>query len=265
MKLDYIDKDEKYIDFTQNNIDLINFCITIDSSYWNAFDETYIGSSAELIKYHWQYNKETIAKICKQIDKENSTHLLVSGYKKVVEIGESNSDVNKQGLKKVVEKIMSIQDFEIKLKNAQPQLVNEIASAVEGVSKFSFASKFCSYVSRYKFNDHNAYSIYDKVISEILPYYEWKFLNTTNVHARRKQNKTKEIVSTVEDYFAKRGQFDYAGYNELIGEIIEAINIKKKYQLDIKVNRTIFDRVLWYYYKGDKQLRKDALNEIPLP
>ena len=27
LKLDYIDKDEKYIDFTQKNIDLINFII----------------------------------------------------------------------------------------------------------------------------------------------------------------------------------------------------------------------------------------------
>lgn len=259
MELDYLDKNKKYIDFTQNNIDLINFCISIDSSYRNAFNVNCKGSSAELIKNHWNFDKETIKNICLQIDKENSTHLAVSGYKKNNGLTKTKNNENNQGVELVVEKIMNIPNFENRLKDSDPQLVNIIANAVNGISKFSFASKFCSYVSRYKFDNHNAYSIYDKIISEILPYYEWIFLDRMD-HVRKKHNRSKEIVSTVEEKFANKKIFDYKGYNDLIESIIKAINDKKK----LKVDRTIFDKILWYYYKGDNQLRKDALNEIPL-
>ncbi len=255
LELEYLDKN--YIAFTKNNIDLIEFCISVDSSYRNAFNGKE-GSSAELIKNHWDFRKEEIENIVKKIDKENSTHLAVSGYKTTTQ--DKSNNKNNEGIGEVVEKILSISDFEGRLRNADPNLVNEIAGADKNVSKFSFASKFCSYVSRYRFNNHNAYSIYDRVISEILPYYEWKYLGVEGIHARRKRNKLKEIVSTVKN-FADKNKFDYEGYNKLIGEIIKAINNKEK----IEVNRTIFDKILWYYYKGDEQLRKDALQEIPLP
>ena len=250
LKLDYLDTNEKFIDFTQNNIDLINFCLSIDSSYRNAFNPKSIDSSAYLITNEWSFDEKTIRKICEKIDKENSTHLAVSGHKKG----------DKKGVDAVVKKICSFTDFEEKLKRADADLVNEIAKAVPEISKFSFASKFCTYVSRYKDKNPNAYSIYDKVISEILPYYEWKFLQTTEkVHAYK--NRNKRIVSTIEDKFAnKENGFDYEGYNTLIGQIIEAINKKN----NLNVDRLTFDRMLWYYYKGDEKLRQDALNEIPL-
>lgn len=247
-KLDYLDTNRKFIDFTQNNIDLINFCLTIDSSYRNTFNPTSIDSSAYLITNGWSFNIATIKEICKKIDKENSTHLAVSGHKKG----------DKKGVDAVANKILDIDDFETKLKNTDTGLVDEIAKAVPQISKFSFASKFCTYVSIYKDKNPNAYSIYDKVISEILPYYEWKFLHTTKIHAQK--NRNKKVVSTIEDSFAKKGSFNYNGYNTLIGQIIEAINKEKK----LNVNRLTFDRILWYYYKGDEKLRQDALNEIPL-
>lgn len=259
-QLDYLDTDKKFIDFTKNNIDLINFCISVDSSYRNAFNEDYEGSSAELIKKHWKFNETSITKICQQIDKENSTHLAVSGHKKnPIKYDDKNTE-NNQGVKIVVDKIIKINNFENELKKSNPKLVDIIADAVDGISKFSFASKFCTYVSRYKDGNDNAYSIYDKVISEILPYYEWKFLGTMK-HIRRKQNQSKEIVSTIEDDFAnKENGFKYNDYNTLVGQIIEAVNKEK----NLKVDRLTFDRMLWYYYKGDEKLRQDALNEIPL-
>ncbi len=91
-----------------------------------------------------------------------------------------------------------------------------------------------------------------------MPYYEWKFLHTTKIHARK--NRNKKVVSTIEADFAKKGSFNYKDYNELIGQIIEAINKEKNLNLD----RLTFDRMLWYYYKGDEKLRQEALNEIPL-
>lgn len=47
-------------------------------------------------------------------------------------------------------------------------VVDILSRAVNGVSKLSFASKFCSYVARYQFNS-DAYSIYDNIIQGILP------------------------------------------------------------------------------------------------
>lgn len=245
-KLDYLDR--KFIDFTENNIELIDFCLSIDSSYRDAFNPTSIGSSAYLITNEWSFDKDTIKNICERIDKENSTHLAVSGHNKG----------DKKGVDAVVKKILDIDDFETRLKKEDADLVNEIAKAVPEISKFSFASKFCTYVSIYKDKNPNAYSIYDKVISEILPYYEWKFLPTTEIHA--KINRNKKVVSTIETDFAKKGSFKYEGYNELIGQIIEAINKEK----NLNIDRLTFDRMLWYYYKGDEKLRQEALNEIPL-
>lgn len=247
-ELDYLDTNRKFIDFTQNNIELINFCLSIDSSYRDAFNPTSKGSSAYLITHKWAFNEDTIKDICERIDKENSTHLAVSGH---------NKGDNK-GVDAVVKKILDIANFEMRLKKADADLVNEIAKAVPEISKFSFASKFCTYVSIYKDKNPNAYSIYDKVISEILPYYEWKFLPTTEIHA--KINRNKKVVSTIETDFAKKGSFNYEGYNILIGQIIEAINKEKKLNID----RLTFDRMLWYYYKGDDKLRQEALNKIPL-
>lgn len=246
-KLDYLDINRKFIDFTQNNIELIDFCLSIDSSYRDAFNPTSIGSSAYLITNEWSFDKDTIKDICERIDKENSTHLAVSGH---------NKGDNK-GVDAVVKKILDIDDFETRLKKEDADLVNEIAKAVPEISKFSFASKFCTYVSIYKDKNPNAYSIYDKVISEILPYYEWKFLHTTK---NAQKNRNKKVVSTIENTFAKKGSFNYEGYNKLIGQIIEAINKEKKLTID----RLTFDRMLWYYYKGDEKLRQEALNEIPL-
>ncbi len=247
-QLDYLDTNRRFIDFTQNNIELIDFCLTIDSAYRNAFNPQATDSSAYLITNKWSFDKDTIKDICKKIDKENSTHLAVSGHKKG----------DKKGVDAIVKKIFSFDNFEKKLKNADADLVDEIAKAVPQIAKFSFASKFCAYVSRYKDKNPNAYSIYDKVISEILPYYEWKFLHPKNIHARK--NRNKRVVSTIEDTFAKKGSFNYDGYNTLIGQIIKAINKEKKLNID----RFTFDRMLWYYYKGDKNLRQDALNEIPI-
>ena len=40
---------------------------------------------------------------------------------------------------------------------------------------FSFASKFCTYVSRYLYNSDD-YCIYDNVLCNALPYYAWAYL-----------------------------------------------------------------------------------------
>ena len=101
-KLDYLDG--KFIDFTQNNIELIDFCLSIDSSYRDAFNQT-PGSSAYLITHNWAFKEKIIKDICERIDKENSTHLAVSGH---------NKGDNK-GVDAVVKKILEIDSRNIKI------------------------------------------------------------------------------------------------------------------------------------------------------
>ena len=64
-KLDYLDG--KFIDFTQNNIELIDFCLSIDSSYRDAFNQT-PGSSAYLITHNWAFKEKIIKDICERIE-----------------------------------------------------------------------------------------------------------------------------------------------------------------------------------------------------
>lgn len=59
-------------------------------------------------------------------------------------------------------------------------LVDEIAKALYksdggGPYTFSFASKFCTFVSNALY-DNDKYSIYDKVLNNVLPYYAWAYL-----------------------------------------------------------------------------------------
>ena len=220
-QLDYLDTDKKFIDFTKNNIDLINFCISVDSSYRNAFNEDYEGSSAELIKKHWKFNETSITKICQQIDKENSTHLAVSGHKKnPIKFDDKNNE-NNQGVKIIVDKIIKINNFENELKKSNPKLVDIIADAVDGISKFSFASKFCHFMCYNYFDDCRAdnYCIYDKIIRRNLPVYVKRYLG--------------------KDVTTRQYEEDYNVYADDIRTLSKEVCLSKHG----------IDQLIWYFHK----------------
>ena len=156
--------------------------------------------------------------IIKKINDTNSTHLSSEEQGK---LDEYFSEYKEQVLNKIESGDMSI--------------VNEIARVTEnmGVSKsrynFSFASKFCTYISRYLFEEYDKFMPYDQVLQAVLPYFAWAYCK----------------IDPVKDF--KKGK-DYPGYIELVRAIIE--KAQGIYNAPEKLTLKEFDRLLWYKYKG---------------
>jgi len=125
-------------------------------------------------------------------------------------------------------------------------LVNQIAGAIPGRYTFSFASKYCTYWSRYLL-EADGYSIYDKILREILPYYAWVYIGEN--HMARKQSK-------IEKEFGQRNRGDYLGYRNLIDRIRREVECRTGYA----ITRKDFDHLLWYYYKGDADIKEKGSN-----
>ena len=233
-----------FLDFTQENIDLIETCIGVDSRYRRSFDVNHPEGSAWYIKNRLDLdNEESVKELCLLIDRENSTHLESSGTNK----GDD------KGATKMTERIVGTEDIEKKLERGDLSLVDHLARACEGMYKPSFASKFCTYVSRYKWGLDN-YSIYDSVLQNTIPYYAWNYLGERYVATKK---------STISIERGRTGSEDekiscYEDYHALIGRIIERINIVK----GLEVNRETFDHMLWYYYKGDETLISSSLLSV---
>lgn len=119
------------------------------------------------------------------------------------------------------------------IKKGEVGVVNDIAEAGAKTSKkrynFSFASKFCTYISRYHFNEYDKFMPYDNVLQSVLPYYAWVYCK----------------IKKVED-FKKKG--NYQGYIDLARKIIEQSQVL--YGSEERLTLKEFDRLLWYKYKG---------------
>ncbi|MDE5601158.1 MAG: hypothetical protein K2J16_01520 [Clostridia bacterium] len=279
---------------TPNNLKIILTCIKIDSSYRVSFDENNYKSSAYAIK-HFDFDKlarykelddnsqrdveEGIANICRLIDKENATHLSVSSMgerdsdgKKIKNGDKSN---NNKGVEIMTNYIVNnLQDLLDKLKNDELSgecIVDSMARCVQDVnnndnvlSKFSFASKFCTYVARYKFNDENKdkFSICDSVMCSILPYYMDKYLDEEDkanykdciVAKYDYKNSISDRAKHPENYGYDFSKCGYGWYRDIIGKVIDGI----EREINFRISRKDFDLILWYYYKGDSDLLEAA-------
>ena len=95
----------------------------------------------------------------------------------------------------------------------------------------SFASKFCHYACLYVFegkNEADNFSIYDKILETVLPWYWSRFENGGLKKAS--------------------GKFNYEEYSVLIDEIRDK---NSKQQPDgYLISRNGLDHLLWYYHKG---------------
>ncbi|HFI0317597.1 TPA: hypothetical protein ACGOZ8_001974, partial [Streptococcus suis] len=135
----------------------------------------------------------------------NSTHL--SQYK---------SRLSLYDLAKV---ILKIPNFDDRLAEGDPELVNIIARNIGAVNMFSFASKYCTYhnVEIYGRDD---YSIFDGIVKNTLPYYIPGL-----------------TVNRIDTW---RRNFDYETFNECVGNLLDENNIH------IPFRRRKFDHFLWY-------------------
>lgn len=233
LKFDMIEVD--FPKLSKKNIKLIEFIIENDSNYRSDNDEKNIFSTINLVKrYKNNPNRSNLEKIIKSIDKQNSTHLSASGKKR----GDN------QGIKKTVDYIFNkigLDKLNEQIKEGKNSLIDEIAiNSIPNRYIISFASKFCTYMSRYMFND-DKFSIYDGIMANILPYYYYKYSLK-----KREIKITNKIIK----------ENGYAWYISIIDEIIKGVESKEKY----KISRKSLDHLLWYYYKGDRDIKDDKKN-----
>ncbi|MBE6793714.1 MAG: hypothetical protein E7532_02070 [Ruminococcaceae bacterium] len=193
--------------------------------------------------------KDSLYKVVQSIDKINSTHLMSEG---------SSVKVHK-GILKTVERIKSIDNLKERMKAGDPSLVHEIASAVETKYNFSFASKFCVYVSEIALEKSDAFCIYDNVVQSVLPLYIHRYVGKDEAEKYykivNKGKKNARVESTVSNLKCEKG---YKEYRDIINRIIKGVEDKD----DIKITYSQFDHMLWYYFKGSKLKVQEALNTL---
>lgn len=231
---------------SQHNAQFINAIVKIDSNYRKSFDINDESSAAFYIHHHSQdfvCNEHVIFEICKRIDKENSTHLYVSG----------NQPGDNQGAELVASGLSVMNDLPERLRNGDCQLVCDISSLVPGQNKFSFATKFCANMCENLFDGEIAdnYARYDQYVAKILPYYAWKFMVRDEVYVSIGRT---HYNSTIESVF--KDTRNYQGYKTLIDEI--RVLAAREYKTT-PLTRAEFDTLVWYYYKGANKEIENAL------
>lgn len=243
-----ITNDKQIALLTSDNVAKIEAILSLDSNYKNSSNPNqkpitkknsneykYIGSTRywveelkkldkndELIETPDGNNYEKIIEyLIIAIDKENSTHL--------------NSDnIGRNAVKEFIISEYSSPSLLIRaLRNIDGDytLLNEISIPRKEGEKmhFSFATKFCHYCSIFLFegtDDEDKYSIYDNVLKNALPLYARHYLN--------------------ESIKIKEYENNYKRYIDLIDKIRNAAEIKHR----VKISRTGFDHLVWYFHKG---------------
>lgn len=175
-----------------------------------VLENTGYGSNISMIhnvlkRFPQNIDRELVAMKVSLIDLTNSTNL--------------GRHISKISLSELVELILSIQDFDERIAQGDPELVSQIARCNGKVNFFSFASKYCTYhnVDAYERDD---YSIFDSIVKDALPYYIPRLTKTT-----------------INDW---RETYNYAAFNDCIGKLLDQNNIH------IPFRRRKFDHFLWY-------------------
>ena len=138
------------------------------------------------------------------IDVTNSTQL--SRYK------------NKISLYELANIILNIDNFDERIKNGDPELVNIISKSNGKINLFSFASKYCTYHNNEIYGKDD-YSIFDSVVRKMLPKY-------SNIS-----------LSQIEKW---RKNHHYKAFNDSITKLLDDNNIH------IKFRKRKFDHFLWF-------------------
>lgn len=234
---------------TPNNVVRVRFLINNDSDYRSEIDLGDINPARRFCEENPQFwnNERLTTELVEIIDKANSTH----------QASEGRAGGNR-GREKTAEAICRLADFGDRIQACDPTLVDEIADSLENRYTFSFASKFCAYVSRALSPDaseQDGYSIYDLIVRSALPYYAATYLGDLGVKIRKRNGKC-----PVDPYgkfgdkrYKESEEWKYEKYSRLIEQIINS-NEKK---IGYRISRQDFDYLLWYYYKGDDSRREE--------
>jgi len=139
------------------------------------------------------------------IDITNSTN--ISRYKSKISVVE------------LADCIVKIKDIDKRIKDGDPEVVNEIARCNGKINLFSFASKYCCYHNKNVY-EKDDYSILDTILRDYLPRY---FDDVTSRQIEKWQK-----------------SFDYKKYNDYITTKLDELGIT----LDYKKRK--FDHFVWY-------------------
>lgn len=238
---------------TPDNVARIRFLINNDSDYRPQRSSDEIDTVEKFCGNHPDFwnDVDLTTELVTIIDKTNSTH----------QASEGRGGGNK-GREKTAKRICHLEDFENRLKRSDPTLVDDIADALDDRYTFSFASKFCTYVSRALLSHsvkQDGYSIYDLVVRKALPYYAATYLGEFGVKVvKRKGGYSKDPYGKFGDKKYKDNEdWKYKKYSDLIKRIIDANEEKIGY----RISRRDFDNLLWYYYKGESS-RLDKIQAL---
>lgn len=142
------------------------------------------------------------------IDITNSTH--ISQHKSKISVVE------------LAECIVRIKDIDERIKNGDPEVVNEIARCNGKINLFSFASKYCCYHNKNLYG-RDDYSILDTVLKKHIPDY---FDDIT----------TNQIKMW-------KDSFDYESYNDYLTRKLDELNIT------IPFRKRKFDHFIWFNHR----------------
>jgi len=190
-----------YLPLTEENMESVHQQVLASPDYGPNFSIIH----DVLKRFSQNIDRELVAMKVALIDSTNSTH--ISTYIKKISFSE------------IVELILSIRDFDVRVSQGDPFLVSQLAKCNGNINLFSFASKYCTYhnVEVYEQDD---YSIFDSVVRDTLPYYI--------------PNLTKFTIGEW------RTTYNYAAFNNCIGELLDQKDIC------IPFRRRKFDHFLWY-------------------
>lgn len=227
---------------TADNVARAQFLIGNDSRYRDSQLDELLKECPDFLNEELLKDgshEEVVRRAVEAIDRVNSTHQASEG-----------PDWGGNGLELTARCIAGIADVRERLKGSDPDLVDEIACALDGRYTLSFATKFCAYVSRGLFGPDGCsgggYSIYDSVMSRALPYYAWVYAGEKN--RLYKGQCVKDPYEKFKDKkFKDQKQWQYKRYHDLIGKII----LENEKKIGYRISRMDFDQLLWYYYKGE--------------
>lgn len=197
----YVSKGNVFLPLTAENIENIHSLALESKQYGRSFAMIH----DILHRFPKNTDRELVAMKISLIDVTNSTNL-----------GKYAQEIT---LSELTDLILSIQDFDLRISQGDPDLVSQLAKSNGKKNLFSFASKYCTYhnVDIYGRDD---YSIFDGVVRKALPHY---------VRGLKE--------STLETW---RKTYNYTAFEKCIGDLLDQSGIT------IPFRRRKFDHFLWY-------------------
>lgn len=190
-----------YLSLTEENIEDVHQQVLATPDYGSNFSLIHDA----LKRFPQNIDRELVAMKVALIDLTNSTHI--------------STHIKKISLSEIVELILNIRDFDVRVSQGDPLLVSQLAISNGRINLFSFASQYCTYHNVEIYGQDN-YSIFDSVVKVALPHYIPKLTK-----------------STIEEW---RTTCNYVAFNNCIEDLLNQKNIH------IPLRRRKFDHFLWY-------------------